>query len=1141
MKNAASTQVQNHFLDLSPDLMCIVAFNGNIQYINPCWEKLLGYSKEEIRSQTFLELIFGNGNNTIEKENFNLQDGKLPSFFESTLICKNGCLKNIQWSSDSKPKEKIIYFIGKDITVQKATEKQCQKSANLYRNLYNQTPAMVHSIGPDGCLLSASDLWLKNMGYKREEIIGKKSIEFLTPESQEYAKNIALPKFLENGKITDVRYDFITKQGEIINTLLSAIAEYGEDGKIRRTLAVIIDITLRKKAEDELKLSEQHLNNAITFAPFPAMIHCEGKILQLTSAWTELTGYTLKDIPTIEEWSKKAYGENAVPSKAFVESLYSIKSRVHDGEWEVKTKCGNTRIWDFSSSPIGISPEGNRIVMSMASDVTDRTEAKEALKIEKAFSESVMNAAADTIYIFNPETGQAIYWNQANMDILGYTNDEMKSRLAGSESFYKHEDLDRLEMAIKKCLAHGRSLIQADARAKDNSYIPFEYNLSLVERGVNERFICVIGRDISERKQAEEELKNEKSFSESVMNAANDIIYLFDPETNNAIYWNQAIMDIMNLSYNEVKEGLAGSASFHRTEDLPKIVKAINNCIESGQSNVQVDAFVKNKGYIPIDYNLSLINRGEEKQLICVIGRDITKIKQTEHLLRQSYKLLEASQSIAKVGGWELDIATNNLFWTAETYRIHETSPEEFDPTVDAGVNYFLPESRRMISEALKSAIEEGKGYDLVLETYTTKGRKIDVRTTCEVSFIGGLPSKLTGTFQDITKIKKAENALIKAKEKAEESDRLKSAFLANMSHEIRTPMNGILGFTDLLKSPNLSGEKQQKYIDIIEKSGARMLTTIHNIIDISIIESEQIQISLTDVDLNKQIDELYEFFTLEAEKKNIQFSIKKNLPNESVLIKTDEDKLNSILTNLIKNAIKYTQSGSINLSYELDTKSTPSLFHFSIKDTGIGIPKEKQETVFQRFIQADTEDRMVQEGSGLGLSIASAYVEKLGGKMQLESEVGVGSHFSFTIPIKENKCKKLSKTIEPSGIVELSEKKLQILIVEDEEAVIAYLKIILKKYEKDILVATNGADAVDICRNNTNLDLILMDIRIPEIDGHEATRRIREFNKEVYILAQTAFAQIGDREKCIAAGCNDFITKPINKNKLLELIASRF
>ena len=183
----------------------------------------------------------------------------------------------------------------------------------------------------------------------------------------------------------------------------------------------------------------------------------------------------------------------------------------------------------------------------------------------------------------------------------------------------------------------------------------------------------------------------------------------------------------------------------------------------------------------------------------------------------------------------------------------------------------------------------------------------------------------------------------------------------------------------------------------------------------------------------------------------------------------------------------------------------------------------------------------MVQEGSGLGLSIASAYVEKLGGKMQLESEVGVGSHFSFTIPIKENKCKKLSKTIEPSGIVELSEKKLQILIVEDEEAVIAYLKIILKKYEKDILVATNGADAVDICRNNTNLDLILMDIRIPEIDGHEATRRIREFNKEVYILAQTAFAQIGDREKCIAAGCNDFITKPINKNKLLELIASRF
>lgn len=237
------------------------------------------------------------------------------------------------------------------------------------------------------------------------------------------------------------------------------------------------------------------------------------------------------------------------------------------------------------------------------------------------------------------------------------------------------------------------------------------------------------------------------------------------------------------------------------------------------------------------------------------------------------------------------------------------------------------------------------------------------------------------------------------AKEKAEESDRLKSAFLANMSHEIRTPMNGILGFADLLKNPELTGEEQQAYIKIIEKSGNRMLNIINQIIDISKIEAGLMEMHLSESNINEQIEYVYTFFKPEAEAKNISISINTPLPDKEVTITTDREKLYAILTNLVKNAVKYSHEGSIEIGYNIINKDSARMIEFYIKDTGIGIPKDRQEAVFERFIQADIADRMAYQGAGLGLAITKAYVEMLGGTIYLESETGKGSTFYFTIP----------------------------------------------------------------------------------------------------------------------------------------------
>ncbi|MGV8946971.1 MAG: CHASE domain-containing protein [Lutibacter sp.] len=410
-------------------------------------------------------------------------------------------------------------------------------------------------------------------------------------------------------------------------------------------------------------------------------------------------------------------------------------------------------------------------------------------------------------------------------------------------------------------------------------------------------------------------------------------------------------------------------------------------------------------------------------------------------------------------------------------------------------------------------------------------------------SFAKRLANKLTADLLDKNKELVAINELLEeshselkiSKEKAEESSRLKSAFLANMSHEIRTPMNAILGFSELLEQPELTDEKQKKYFEIIKKSGKRLLNVINDIIDISKVEAGQMEVLISEVNITEQINEVYAFFSPEAKKKGISLVINNLLSLNENTIKSDSHKINTILVNLVKNAIKYCEEGTI----EIGVEKKESFFEFYVKDTGAGIPKDRQKAIFDRFVQADIEDVRALQGSGLGLSISKAYVEMLGGKIWLESELREGSTFYFTIPgeilIEEDNGSVQNVIINTKS--ENLINKLKVLVVEDDESSEILILDIVSELSKEILIARNGAEAVELCRNNPTIDLVLMDVKMPVMDGYEATKKIRQFNKNVIIIAQTAFALIGDKEKLIAAGCNDYIYKPINSDELIEMI----
>ncbi|NEW80677.1 MAG: hypothetical protein GZ086_14950 [Gelidibacter sp.] len=253
--------------------------------------------------------------------------------------------------------------------------------------------------------------------------------------------------------------------------------------------------------------------------------------------------------------------------------------------------------------------------------------------------------------------------------------------------------------------------------------------------------------------------------------------------------------------------------------------------------------------------------------------------------------------------------------------------------------------------------------------------------------------------------------ALIESNEKAAESDNLKSAFLANMSHEIRTPMNSILGFTNLLKEPGLKGEKKQKYLNIVEKSCARLLNTVSDIVDMSKIHSGLEKVNLKETNINKQVERIYTLFKPEAESKGLQFSFKNSLPKKEAFFLTDCEKIYTVLIHLVKNAINNTQKGSIEFGYAgINSSTWRTELLFFVKDTGIGIPKNRQKAVFESFTQADISDKMAQQGNGLGLSITKAYVELLGGKIWAKSKEGKGSKFYFSLPYRIDLKEKLSQ-----------------------------------------------------------------------------------------------------------------------------------
>jgi len=1123
-----------------------------------------------------------------------LQDENNVIDFECGMLTKQGevrrCLTSLRLYRDTGILEGSI----QDITERKLAE----ASINQLASIVQSSEDAIIGKNLDGIITSWNKGAENIYGYNATEMIGK-SVILLTPKGNKDEIPEILDKIKSGGIIQHYETSRLRKDGREIHVSLSISPIRDTYGKIIAASTIARDISERKLTENALNESRKELISTITqLANAQHTGHIGSWNLNLKTQKISGSAEARRlfglqdsensfDLQNIEACIiDRERVHQALIDLITNDTLYDLEYIIHpaDGSKPRVIISKATTEKDSAGNPVSV----NGIIQ----DITERKMAEEKLLSQTSLLDAQLNSTIDGVLVVNQDQ-KRILTNRRMIELFNVPpeieeDDDDTLLLKHVTELTKNPD--QFLEKVKYLYDHVNEESFDEVELKTGMVID-RYSAPVIGiDGKNYGRIWVF-RDITHRKKAEYYQEQQLLFTTALKEISEVIIINEDAEkileNTNRIMGETLRLDRSLIYYVSFKKNRIFGLCEWLRQGHPDIVETkaeyplnmflvpfteiweTKRFLESHKDNVG-EYFTKDESgkllhdhfkiksliWYPFafdkhSYYVFTLNQIQEqrhwteaeidflasaaKQLsIALIKiRLLEERKQSENELRKLSRAVEQSPASIVITNLRGDI-------------------EYVNPKFSAITGYSFEEALGKNPRILKSDETKSESYKALWETITSgkewrgefRNKKKNGELFWERASISPVLNEIgeithfIAIKEDIGKEKNLISNLMIAKEKAEESDRLKSAFLANMSHEIRTPMNGILGFAELLKEPNVSVEDQEKYLGVIQKSGNRLLNIINDIVDISKIESGQMETTLSEVNVNEKIEDIYNFFMPQAQQKGIHFSNKCSLPADQARISSDKVKIYAILTNLVYNAFKFTYAGSIEFGYE----KKESFLEFFVKDTGIGISEANKDIIFKRFMQGGKITNKTYEGTGLGLSISKSYVEMLGGKIWVESEEGQGSTFYFTIPyITETLIKSSIPDGFPLADKAVQMKNLKILIVEDDATSDFFITSILNKNSHELLHAQTGNETIEVCRNNTDLDLILMDINLPEMSGYEATQKIRQFNKSVIIIAQTAYALAGDREAALSAGCNDYISKPIDKDQLKALIQKYF
>ena len=1166
-KELENSRNQYHQLfDLLPYGGEVINTKGIIVNCSTSSSLMLGYEEHEIIGQHISKFL---SVDSIElfKEKFPILISGKPMSTDITMICKDGTelqiLRAAQPIFGDDGSVESVLALNVDVTDRRKADEVIKESEERLKIIFDSAPDAYYLSDLKGEFLDGNAAAAEVLGYKKEELIGKSFLKLKLLSAKELPKAAkALAKSVMGKKTGPDEFLLKRKDGSKVAVEISTYPVKIKGKTV--ILGIARDITDRIKAEEALKESEEKYRNLVERANDGICILQDGVVKFANSSLLDLYGGKLSEIigtpfagfvhPDELEKLRKYYELRF--KGVDVPSIYETILRHNKGH----------KVYVEVSAGI-INYLGKPADLVIIRDITERRESEESLlKLSAAVDQS------PSVIVITGLDGKIEYVNPKFTETTGYSLNESIGQLprllkSGNQS-------NEIYQELWQTISSGKVWHGEFHNKKKNGELFWEAaSVSPIfdKSGEITNYIKV-AEDISERKLVEVELKGSEQRFRSLMQQAPFVVELYDL-AGLQISVNKAYEELWGFPAERTlnKFNVLKSKEVEDTGLMEFVKRAYNGesvVVPEYSFDPSGDTEAKGAGRTRwLSTRIYPINDVSDKiKNIVIVHQDITDHKRAEQIEKVVYNISNAVittdnlENLISIIQSELGtiIDTTNFYvalYDKETNRFSfpfyaDEKDSYFSANAENTLTKYVIDTKKSLLANLdtkKKFVKEGKlkhqgslskiwlGVPLIIEGEVTGAFAVqsykdeNAFTESDLEVLEFVAHQISISINR----KKTEDDLIKALEKAEESDRLKSAFLANMSHEIRTPMNGILGFASLLKLPNLSGDQLKKYVGIIDNSGKRMLNIINDLIDISKIEAGQMEIKISECNINEQVEYLFTFFRPDAVKVKLDLSYNNSILTKDALVKTDREKLYAILTNLLKNALKYTHEGSIKFGYE----QKGEMLEFYVKDTGIGIPADRLDAIFERFIQADIEDRRAYEGAGLGLSITEAYVKMLGGKIWVDSVEGQGSQFYFTIPFNEDNRMEIKTEEENEKKLTATSQKLKILIAEDEEVAMEYLKIILRKSSKEILQAKSGKEVVKLCRSNPDLDLVLMDIKMPGMDGYEATREIRKFNKDIVIIAQTAYALAGDREKALEAGCNDYVSKPVNQNRLLEII----
>ncbi|MCB0805151.1 MAG: PAS domain S-box protein [Bacteroidales bacterium] len=1109
--------------------------DGKLIEVNPAFINMFGYeSREEMLRKNVLDLY------NKADDRINLQKDLEKYGFvrnrEIELRKKNGevftgSLFTVAISDESGT---IKYFDGivDDITDRKQALQELIRKKEQYRTLFDLSPNGILIEDKEGNIFDANPAYCQMMGYSFSELIGKHISSLAVDNSAEVNKNIA--RILNGEKLRHITKSK-TKDGKTIYTELHE-NRFELDGTLG-IICIAHDVTDRINAQKELRESEESyrgLFNSTTDAIY--ILNKNGEFLDVNEGALSMYGRPKNYFPGKTPVDLSAPGMNDLEQTfKYLQDAYKGKPKTFEF-WGIDS---NKRVFPKEVRVSKGTYFGKDVIVAFAQDITERRAAQKILEEKEEKFRRIFNAIPD-IYFKSNIKGVVEEISPSVYRITGY----LPAEIIGQNSknfYYAPSEWDEI----------GRLLFQkgeindfdTQIQHKTGKVLNCSLNARILydEDNIPNEIEGVL-RDITSRKKTELALRESNRRMATLMDNLPGMAYRCLNDRNWTMefissgclaltgYKSLDIINNQKLSYNNI---------IH-PDDRDKVWDRVQQAIQNKKTYRMVYRIVTAKEIVKWVWEQGTGIYDDDGELVALEGliTDITEQRKAEEEIRKLSRSVQQSPNIVMIVDLDAKIEYVNPRFTRVT-------------------GYTFEEAVGRNPKFLKSGNTPKETYTAMWDKLTHgqewygefQNRRKNGETYWESANIFPLKNSkgevthYIGMKEDITERKKMEKELILAKEKAEESDRLKSAFLANMSHEIRTPMNAIIGFSQLLNVENIGEDDKNHFIDLIQTSGNDLLHLIDDIIDISKIEAGQFKVFKSQYFLDHILKELYdsykEFLKTKPEKSNITLRFK-TPPEGNTVVYTDIDRFKQIFRNLLNNAIKFTESGLIEYGYRLVSKNKIRVIEFYIRDTGIGIHSDKLDIIFESFRQANDSDTKLYGGTGLGLAITRKMVEILGGEIWVKSVKGQGSTFYFTLPYQKfemgvgYEMAEQKSTKSPLKDIDWEDKS--ILIVEDDDGSFLYFKNILSNTKISVERAVNGLDAIEKVKNR-KFNAILMDIRIPKLNGLETTRRIKKIAQNLPVIAQTAFAMEDEKEKCFAAGCDDYIAKPVQINDFLQII----